>query len=52
MNDKEKEENKLISQRREKLSLLRKKGIAFPNSFRRNTNANELKKEFVSRKRS
>ena len=49
MNDKEKEENKLISQRREKLSLLRKKGIAFPNSFRRNTNANELKKEFESK---
>ncbi|MDV3240725.1 MAG: lysine--tRNA ligase [Methylocaldum sp.] len=31
------DENKLIAQRREKLTELRRSGIAFPNDFRRNT---------------
>ena len=36
------DENKLIAQRREKLSGLRDQGIAFPNDFRRDTVAGEL----------
>ncbi len=36
------EENKLIAQRREKLSALREQGIAFPNTFRRDALAGEL----------
>jgi len=36
------DENKLIAQRREKLSALREKGIAFPNDFRRDVLADEL----------
>ena len=36
MNDKTKnEENKLIAERRRKLTALRDEGIAFPNDFRR-----------------
>ena len=36
------EENKLIAQRREKLSALREKGNAFPNTFRRDALAGDL----------
>ena len=36
------EENKLITQRREKLAGLREKGNAFPNSFRRDSLAGDL----------
>ncbi len=36
------DENKLIQQRREKLSALRKEGVAFPNDFRRDVMAEEL----------
>mgnify|MGYP001240976830 CR=1 FL=1 len=46
MKNQEKEENKLISQRREKLDSLREKGTAFPNSFRRNTNSDDLNERF------
>lgn len=35
------DENKLIAQRREKLSAMREQGNAFPNDFRRNTLADE-----------
>jgi lysyl-tRNA synthetase class 2 len=38
----EQDENKLIAQRREKLSQIRQHGIAFPNDFRRNVVAGEL----------
>jgi len=36
------DENKLIQQRREKLSQIREEGIAFPNDFRRDVMAEEL----------
>ena len=36
------EENKLITQRREKLAGLRENGNAFPNSFRRDSLAGDL----------
>lgn len=36
------DENKLIAQRREKLTALREKGNAFPNSFRRDALAGDL----------
>ena len=39
------EENKLIAQRRAKLSALREKGIAFPNQFRRDSYAQDLQDE-------
>jgi lysyl-tRNA synthetase, class II len=41
------DENKLISQRREKLSELRKKGNAFPNQFRRDSLAGELQQKYA-----
>lgn len=40
------DENKLIAQRREKLSALREKGNAFPNDFRRDTLAAECHNEY------
>jgi lysyl-tRNA synthetase class 2 len=46
MNDETQDENKLIAQRREKLTRLREKGIAFPNDFRRNVVAGELHAEY------
>ena len=42
----EQEENKLIAQRRDKLSQIRERGIAFPNDFRRNVVAGELHAEY------
>lgn len=36
------DENKLIAQRREKLSAIRDQGIAYPNDFRRDTLAKEI----------
>ena len=36
------DENKLIAERRAKLTALRENGIAFPNDFRRNVVAGEL----------
>lgn len=44
--DQEQEENRLIAQRREKLSQIRERGIAFPNDFRRNVVAGELHAEY------
>ncbi|MEA1051775.1 lysine--tRNA ligase [Lamprobacter modestohalophilus] len=38
----ERDENKLIAQRREKLNAIREQGTAFPNDFRRNVVAGEL----------
>jgi len=40
------DENKLIAQRREKLSVMRDNGNAFPNDFRRDNLAAELHAEF------
>jgi len=40
------DENKLIAQRRAKLTELREKGGAFPNDFRRNTVAGEVLAEY------
>lgn len=40
------DENKLIAQRREKLAVLRERGNAFPNDFRRNVMAGELHAEY------
>jgi len=42
------DENKLIIQRREKLSDLRNKGNAFPNQFRRDALAGELQQKYAS----
>ncbi len=40
------EEEKLVAERREKLTALRERGIAFPNDFRRNVMAGELHAEY------
>lgn len=40
------DENKLIAERRAKLSALREDGIAFPNDFRRNVMAGELHADY------
>ena len=40
------DENKLIAERRKKLSAIREQGIAFPNDFRRNIMAGELHAEY------
>ena len=40
------DENKLIAERRAKLQSLREEGVAFPNSFRPDSKAGELQKEF------
>ncbi len=40
------DENKLIAERRKKLSAIREQGIAFPNDFRRNVMAGELHAEY------
>ncbi|MEO5342057.1 MAG: lysine--tRNA ligase [Gammaproteobacteria bacterium SHHR-1] len=40
------DENKLIAQRREKLTALRQKGNAFPNDFRRDALAAELHRQY------
>src|SRR5690625_7025168 len=49
MTDKQQQldENKLIAQRREKLSALRDSGNPFPNDFRRNALAGELQKQYA-----
>jgi lysyl-tRNA synthetase class 2 len=51
MNDtkKQQDENKLIVQRREKLSALRGEGYNFPNDFRRNVMAGELHEQYDDR---
>lgn len=46
MTDTQQDENKLIAERRTKLSALREKGNAFPNSFRRENLAADLQVEF------
>ena len=46
-NEIEQEENRLIAQRREKLTELRKEGNAFPNDFRRNVLNAELAAEYT-----
>ncbi|MFT4672429.1 MAG: lysyl-tRNA synthetase class 2 [Pseudohongiellaceae bacterium] len=43
------DENKLIAQRREKLSELRRLGQAFPNSFKRLHDAGDLVREFAAK---
>jgi len=43
----EHDENRLIGERREKLRLLREKGIAFPNDFRIDAFAGDLQDEFT-----
>lgn len=42
----QKEENKLIAERREKLNAIREQGIAFPNKVTREDTADALQKEF------
>lgn len=44
----EKDENKLIAERRSKLDAMREQGIAFPNDFRRNALAGQLHQTFES----
>ncbi|WP_428607799.1 lysine--tRNA ligase [Sedimenticola sp.] len=46
MSEQTQDENKLIAQRREKLTQIRERGIAFPNDFRRNVVAGELHAEY------
>ncbi|MBN1684337.1 MAG: lysine--tRNA ligase [Gammaproteobacteria bacterium] len=46
MQEQQTDENELIQQRREKLKALRKKGIAFPNDFRRDHYAADLIKNY------
>ena len=41
------DENKLIAERRAKLAALREQGNAFPNDFRRNVMAGELRAEYA-----
>ena len=48
-NDKPQDENFLIAQRREKLERLRAKGQAFPNTFRRNALAEDLRGTYGGR---
>jgi len=47
-NEKHKDENKLIAERRAKLDALRVDGNAYPNDFRRNSIADELHQTFAS----
>ncbi|PCI47762.1 MAG: lysine--tRNA ligase [Moraxellaceae bacterium] len=44
--EKEVDENSLIAQRRQKLTAMREKGNAFPNSFRRDALAADIHKEY------
>ncbi len=46
MSEQIQDENKLIAQRREKLTQIRERGVAFPNDFRRNVVAGELHAEY------
>ncbi|WP_250463022.1 lysine--tRNA ligase [Microbulbifer litoralis] len=46
MTDTQQDENKLIAERRTKLSALREKGNPFPNAFRRENLAADLQREF------
>ena len=48
-NIQEHEENKLIAQRRAKLSELRDKGNAYPNVFRRDSYAQDLQEELSTK---
>ncbi|MBE1162813.1 lysine--tRNA ligase [Dyella acidiphila] len=43
------DENKLIAERREKLSALREQGIAFPNDFKVDAFAGDLQNEFADK---
>ncbi len=45
------DENKLIAERRKKLSAIRENGVAFPNDFRRNVMAGELHAEYGEKSR-
>ncbi|WKD50874.1 lysine--tRNA ligase [Microbulbifer spongiae] len=51
MTDFQQDENKLIAERRTKLSALREKGNAFPNSFRRENLAADLQAEFGNKQK-
>ena len=44
--DSRQDENKLIAERRRKLTELRERGNAYPNDFRRNATADELQQTF------
>ena len=46
MTEQQKDENKLIAERRSKLDALREQGNAYPNDFRRNAIAEELHQTF------
>ncbi len=43
------DENTLIAQRREKLRLIRERGVAFPNDFRRNVMSGEIIAEYTAK---
>jgi lysyl-tRNA synthetase class 2 len=43
------DENKLIAERREKLTALRERGIAFPNDFKVDSFAGDLQAEFADK---
>jgi lysyl-tRNA synthetase class 2 len=43
------DENTLIAQRREKLRLIRERGVAFPNDFRRNVMSGEIIAEYTDK---
>ena len=45
------DENKLIQQRREKLTTLREKGVPFPNDFRRDVMAEELHLQYGAKEK-
>ena len=49
MSDESQDEHKLIARRREVLASLRESGQAFPNDFRRDVVAGELRIEYESR---
>ena len=46
------DENKLIAERRQKLSVIREQRNAFPNHFRRSDYANDLQKEFADNEKA
>ena len=46
------DENRLIAERRAKLTALREQGLAFPNDFRRSALAGDLQTEFESTEKS
>jgi lysyl-tRNA synthetase class 2 len=45
-NEKVKDENRLIAERREKLASIREQGLAFPNAVKREHKASDLQAQF------